>query len=188
MYQGHNPTAIRSQREMAEALFMLMGERDFEKLTITGICRRAGCSRQTFYQLFSCKEDIVRFSLRNFFEEINREMDFETIDFKGSVKLFLRKVEGIEKQGKLIIKNGLSHLLFEEMLTSVQRSLEGNLKDQPKETLSYAGAFLAGAMGSTIMHWLQSDYKMSVDELSELICRMLGSSQIKKSALSKYIA
>ena len=179
MYQGHNPTAIRSQRAMAEALFELMEKGAYEKITVTGICRQAGCSRQTFYQLFACKEDIIKFVLNSSFDKILCEMDKEeTRELKYAVRIFLHNVMEIEKQGMLIIKNGLSHLLFEEMLKAVQAALEGSIKDQPKETLSYASAFLAGAMGSTAMHWLKSDYKMGEEELAELICRMFGTNYI----------
>lgn len=184
MYQGHNPTALRSQLSMAEALMRLMEKKEYEGITITEICREAGCSRQTFYQLFSCKDDILRFGLRSFFAKLHREMaEGEIKGLKETVSLFLRHVAEISSQGKFIIKNGLSYILFEEMLNAVQEALEKSIIGQSRETLSYAGAFLAGAMGSTVLHWLQSDYKMSVDELAELICRLLGTNHIEGSAV-----
>ena len=76
MYNGTNPSALRSQQWFSEALFSLMQTKSFSKITIKELCTQADLTRQTFYQLFSSKEGMVtklflfRFPLR---ESIKRD-------------------------------------------------------------------------------------------------------------------
>lgn len=63
MYSGNNPIAIRSQECLSDALLDLMKENDYSKISIKDICGAAGLSRQTFYQFFNSKDDVIRFTL-----------------------------------------------------------------------------------------------------------------------------
>ena len=63
MYQGCNKTALSSQKNIAEAFSSLLKEKPYSKINIKEICESAAVSRQTFYSLFSSKENIVAFIL-----------------------------------------------------------------------------------------------------------------------------
>ena len=58
MYSGTNPTALQSQRWIADSLTGLMLEKSYARITIQDICKRADLSRQTFYNFFNSKESI----------------------------------------------------------------------------------------------------------------------------------
>ena len=65
MYIGNNPSALRSQQELSQAFLLLMRQYTFQEVTITMICQEARLSRQTFYQMFTSKEDTIRFLIRS---------------------------------------------------------------------------------------------------------------------------
>ena len=67
---------------MATALLELMNEKDYNKISIGEISKRAGVDRSSYYRHFKSKEDIVSF----FFDEILREsldgfIHLSSIDF-----------------------------------------------------------------------------------------------------------
>ncbi len=65
MYQGCNRTALCSQKSIADGFCELLKEKEYGKITVSEICKKSGVSRQTFYSLFSSKENIVSFILLN---------------------------------------------------------------------------------------------------------------------------
>ncbi|MBP3869578.1 MAG: TetR/AcrR family transcriptional regulator [Faecalicoccus sp.] len=63
MYCGSNKTALTSQEQIADALLRLMSEKPFVEISVSELCKEAGISRQTFYTLFSYRENVVLFTL-----------------------------------------------------------------------------------------------------------------------------
>ena len=63
MYQGCNKTALTSLNCIAEGFYELLQEKEYSKITASEICKKSGVSRQTFYSLFSSKENIVAYIL-----------------------------------------------------------------------------------------------------------------------------
>lgn len=56
---GHKRQREQSARMIETALFELMGEKDFEKITVSEIAKRADVARRTFYRLYKRKEDVI---------------------------------------------------------------------------------------------------------------------------------
>mgnify|MGYP000072671706 CR=1 FL=1 len=52
MYQGNNPSALRSREEIVNAFMTLLQHSSIDRITIKQIMDTAGLSRQTFYQIF----------------------------------------------------------------------------------------------------------------------------------------
>ena len=64
MYRGSNPSALQSQQWIVDSLISLMEVKPYQQITIMDICKRADLSRQTFYNVFSQKEDVLRFCMQ----------------------------------------------------------------------------------------------------------------------------
>lgn len=64
MYTGANPTALKSRQWIMKALIHLMMQKDYASISVKEICKQADLSRQTFYNLFSSKDDILHEYLR----------------------------------------------------------------------------------------------------------------------------
>ena len=59
MLQSDNPIARQSQRWIIQALLNLMEKMEYDKITVTEICRNADLDRRTFYRNFDSKNDVL---------------------------------------------------------------------------------------------------------------------------------
>lgn len=73
MLQSINPIAQQSQRWIIQALLDLMEEMEYNKISVTEICRKAGLDRRTFYRNFDSKNDVLEQYVR-FLEEEHIKM------------------------------------------------------------------------------------------------------------------
>ena len=64
MYCGTNKTALQSQRQIAEAMMALIQQKPYAQITVSELCKAAGISRQTFYTLFTSRENVMVFTLQ----------------------------------------------------------------------------------------------------------------------------
>ncbi len=80
MYRGNNPTAVDSQRRIVAALYSLMSETDFSRISIKDVCENADVSRQTFYTLFGTKENALRWYLELLFAGFKKSQNISKQD------------------------------------------------------------------------------------------------------------
>ena len=64
MYCGTNKTALQSQRQIAAAMMALIQEKPYAQISISELCKTAGISRQTFYSLFTSRDNVMVFTLQ----------------------------------------------------------------------------------------------------------------------------
>ena len=64
--QNHNKRTRFTRMCIGEAVFALMDKKEYEKIKVSDIVKRAGVSRVTFYHYYETKED----ALTDFFHEI----------------------------------------------------------------------------------------------------------------------
>lgn len=58
-----------------EALLQLIQQKEYEKITITDIAKRAGVTRISFYRNFESKDDILKQALERAFLSIRIHME-----------------------------------------------------------------------------------------------------------------
>ena len=79
MYQGNNPSALRSREEIVNAFMTLLQHSSIDRITIKQIMDTAGLSRQTFYQIFSSKEEILEYYLDSVFGKFTAHYRINTV-------------------------------------------------------------------------------------------------------------
>lgn len=80
MYTGNNPSALRSREWFRSALLDLLGNKKFAQITVKDLCRKADLSRQTFYQIFDSKEEVLEYHFMTLFKKFLKECgDFSKI-------------------------------------------------------------------------------------------------------------
>lgn len=67
---------------IVQALFKLMHETEYEKITVTDIAHKAGVGRATFYRYFKRKEDIII----EYFQSTTKEFIFHSAITPDAVK------------------------------------------------------------------------------------------------------
>ena len=75
MTETENPSAIRSQTEITQALLLLMQKYPYSEITVKQIILEARLARKTFYRNFDSKDDVllslIRGILREYFDIVN---------------------------------------------------------------------------------------------------------------------
>lgn len=168
MYSGSSPTALRSIEAMKDALLSLMKSDSYDKISITEICREAGLSRQTFYNCFDGKDDILRFYVRKCFTDITGGLTDEVADHHADI------LEQNRELLSLIVENRLVYLLFAEISALVEARVSINASSHEPKNDAYYAAYLSGALTSVLTYWLRDPNRVSVRQLVALMQDILS--------------
>lgn len=174
MYGGNNPIALHSREWLVDSLLSLMKEKAYSKITVKDICNRSDLSRQTFYNFFGSKDDMIRFCIHQCYEEM-----MESLNQKLPVKLsditeqLMEALYSNKRLMELIVTHGLDYFLELE-LASVLQAFVGQISpDATGELDRYATAFLSGAVAHMILYWFKDERPLAKEQLSRLLDRIL---------------
>ncbi len=182
---------FNTARRMDEAFLSLMEKKDFEYITVTEICEKAGVSRSTFYLHYETVGDL----LTECVEDMNRQF---LLCFKETASEFRRRMESASlEQLYLITPEYLLPYLtyisqhktvFKVVLENPQvmqtektyAALLGDTLDQilarhqvPEGDRGYMLSFyIEGTMG-IVKRWLLSDCRESVDDIARIMMNVI---------------
>ncbi len=180
MYLGNNPSALRSRREIVQAFLSLLSKYPLEKITIKQIMDMTGLSRQTFYQIFNDKEEILEYYLDTLFEDFIAHTEQHQIkNLCGASKLFFAFFQEYKQIFGLIIQNGKSCVLQRKCREYLQKNQYIHYDLQGVQTESekgYAATFVISGMVAMLEQWIRSPEPVpaSAQELALLVCRITG--------------
>ena len=69
MHISNNPSAVRSQKEITDALLVLMQDYPYNEITVKQILLESKLARKTFYRNFESKDDVLYSLLKSNLEE-----------------------------------------------------------------------------------------------------------------------
>lgn len=176
MYAGDNSKALRSQARLAAALEGLMLEMPYGKITVGDICSRAGLSRQTFYNVFSDKEEMLRYSLRSAYEEQFRiAAARERVSIDDIVGGFAAVIDAKRATLGAMVESGLASIVADEISACVALFAGRFVRESEKTVLfPYSEAMLAGAISQMLVLWFRQGSPVGVDELAGLLRDFMG--------------
>lgn len=154
---------------LTEALFSLMKEYDFEQITVTRLCEKAGVSRNTFYKTFGSVRDVFRGSVMRF----NRDIIFRRLGNpfgKTCQKQWYEDYFNIIAQYAdmlRVVMNSDVALYYMQQVNALMVSPK-----QDAET-RYARYMWSGAIQNITMEWLSSGMLQSPEQMAE-ICVKIG--------------
>ncbi len=152
-----------------EALFSLMKKKDYNNISITEICEKAGTGRMSFYRNFNSKEDIIRQWITNTTNTFLKESD---INYKNDstkdyfIKLFTH-LEKYKTEAMLIYKANLFNLLkneFDDKLINLHQ----------EEYSNYKSYFLAGGIFNVYYFWLINGCKETPHQVAEKLVDLMS--------------
>lgn len=147
---------------ITEAFLLLLKKKEYKKISITEICKKAGVTRMSFYRNFESKEDIllkkVRYVTDSFLKESSISYKNDTIS-SYFVKLFTH----MQQQKELctaLNKAGLIHVIKDEF----DRVFLNTYKQEYDE---YKSLFLAGGIYNVFLFWFLNDCRDNPQILAE---------------------
>ena len=171
MYQGTNPTALRSQEWLTQALIELMEEKPFARITVKDICRKADLSRQTFYNVFSSKEEILQSFLRRKYEaEFARYREKTVLTVREIVDSFSKVLSENQAVLSSMIRNGLEWQIV-EAISSCVSLFAGQFvsRERNDALLPYSEALLSGALAGLLTFRFRQKESISMEQLTALL-------------------
>lgn len=170
MYEGKNPTALQSQKWLIDSLISLMSEKPFSKITVMDICKRADLSRQTFYNFFTDKEEMLRDYLRSqYIGELEKYKDNPRVTISELVSSFIFVLTENEKIFTYMLDNDLEIIIAEEIAACVDTFSEYFIIEEKKDSmLVYTKSLMTGAIGNIFVCWLKQEKRATQEELTAL--------------------
>lgn len=183
--------AINVKNIIASALLELCETKSLEALTVKQILEKSGVSRQTFYNHFIDKNDLIQYVYKEKiildFHDNNMNINF----YDSLVIAFenMKKYHHFMKQACLMEgQNCLKDYIFnhcKEFDLKWHQELYG---DEPMpESLRFATEYHATASSSMTLSWILYDMPVSCEEISKMITEMrgIGMEQLFKNGKTK---
>lgn len=169
MYQGNNPSALRSREFIREALIRLLSNHLYAKISIKDICSEADLSRQTFYQIYNSKDEIMAYHFECLFLTFKDDCaDLKNISVREIVTQFFTFFYQEKSFIKILIENNLTYYLeemFEQYLPRIDLFQKYNEKEINPD---YTIAFISGALTQILVHWFDKDFDLTLEEISKV--------------------
>lgn len=171
MYNGVNPTALQSQQWLSDSLIALMEEKPFSRITVLNICKRADLSRQTFYNFFQSKEELLRFCLQQKYEEqFQKYRSRQTLSVSEIVEAFSSVLIQNKTMLSSMIQNGLDGILFDEVSKCISLFANQFVSiEKDNALLPYSEVLLSGALAHLLVYWFKQENPIPLDQLTNLL-------------------
>lgn len=175
MYEGNNPTALNSREWLVNALLALMETKPYPKITVKDICQKADLSRQTFYNFFETKDDIILFCIKRCYLEMMDELKSKSpLSLSDITEELVKTFHKNQNMIHLIISQNLEYLLEFEFASVIQIFAEQVNPEIGGHSYKYGTAFLTGAIAHTIIYWFKDPHPIPSEQLAELLVNILS--------------
>ena len=169
----------RTRRSLHQALMSLILEKRYAKITVQDIIDRADVGRSTFYAHFLDKDDLLVQGLAMFSDDLNAHLRTSEHDGQGTEHvlhslIFFQHADTHHDLYKAMQEGGGADIIMEagrwHLTEDIQHHLDALFPDgTPAEILMpVITSFLAGAMLSVLMWWLDAGRPYPPEEINEM--------------------
>ncbi len=161
---------------IVQALFKLMSEYRYDKISVTDIARKAGVGRATFYRYFKSKEDVILFYFAHntrLFVRGQHYMPRCKEDYVKVVTDVLTLFEKNKEPFKLLRKARLEYIYLDYLNGAFAEAFEN---EHPAEH-PYAPYLYAGMLFNVSMAWLDGDCRSEIGDIAAMIVNAIYSAQ-----------
>ena len=173
---------LETKNRLSKALYLLVTERHYDKITIYHILEKAGVSRRTFYRYFNSKSDLMDYCLDNFIEGYYLQRDnfilaqqaednfLVTINFMYYNREFIRSLVESGHFSLLTANfNDKSELIYKTM------DLPWCVEDSSDHSIDYISKGLLGAYLNVLQFWLTKDEPERPEHIAKNLALLFSS-------------
>jgi len=173
-------TALQ-QKQFEQTFLQMLLEDDYDNITISDLCRKAGLSRKIFYRLFDKKADVLYALIDHTLLEANSYIPDESVG-PGELHRFFAFWQSQKDLLDMLAKHQNSHMLTDRAIRHIIRENSDIVHtfgaDRGKFGMETILFYVSGIF-SLVLVWHQSDYLHSIDEMSNLLMDLLSTAAIK---------
>ena len=159
------------------ALVLLMQKKEYDKISIVDIARKAGVSRMTYYRHFTSKEDVLEQYIDSVAKAVHEEI-VEKNAHKDFYQYFCVLFEHLSQYGDIGVATCRAKLGEMILHYITKYMLETFPPSENDPAAPYARHFLAGAVYNTLIEWLSDGQKLPYTEVAKICCRCLSASAL----------
>lgn len=157
------------RESIALALIRLMGQKPFDKVSVSEIVRLAGVGRSSFYRNFSSKEDVLRSYINALYRTSFANGDIVCYyDGINEIDDFLLPRFGLIRNNCSFFialrRNNLLQYAFDQIEPELMLRING--LEPPVNR--YKIISLSGSCAEVARAWIDSDFKESAEELAAI--------------------
>ncbi|WP_430595984.1 TetR/AcrR family transcriptional regulator [Streptococcus gallolyticus] len=173
---------LETKHRLSKALYLLVTERHYDKITIYHILEKAGVSRRTFYRHFNSKSDLMDYCLDNFIEGYYLQRDnfilaqqvenvfLVTLNFMYYNREFIRSLVESGHFSLLTAKfNDKSELIYKTI------NLPWCVEDTADHNIDYISKGLFGAYLNVLQFWLTKDEPERPEHIAKNLALLFSS-------------
>ena len=167
--------AVNMKKMLAKALLELNEHKNLDAITIQNLLDHTGVSRQTFYNHFKDKNDLIQYIYEIYiipdFGDYTKNINFELSMYNTLVKMkdyrnFLKQACMMEGQ------NCLKEYMFKHCQEFDLKWHEHFYGSQLPESLHFATIYHSTASTSMTLSWILSDMVVSCRDMAHMITTM----------------
>ena len=163
-----NEESNRVTREALQtAMFKLMGEFPFEKITVSEITKRAGVSRAAFYRNYDSKEELVQDTCKTVLDSLTESVGSERFqnDRREWYRSFFQTIGDNAEYFRIYLN---AHLSLSDQLIMESVYPSNSVKEH------YRHAAREGAFLSVLIEWFEDGMKESAEEMAGVCSEILN--------------
>ena len=203
MKKSQNPSAVRSRREISNALLKLMQEHPYAEISVKQIIMETSLTRKTFYLNFSSKDDVLESILDELIREYTAALSKANEENNLAETKYLDEAISVDTTGKvdtitnplsvifsfcdknkaflsLLHKNKMLYFLLirlNEFLPEYSKTEDMNsnpfAKLMGELEPDYLIAFNVGAIWNVLFKWIDRGMVDSLDSIQETLKKYL---------------
>ena len=173
---------------MNEALLLLLEKKDYEFITVTEICKKAGVNRTTFYLHYESIDDLLIETLDMINKKFHDAFDNKIVDVNTAKKedLYLINDENlipylelikeykhvyklIHDKPQLFKKQYTSELLYKELFSKILDKFY--VTNDEKE---YIFSYFSLGLVAIIQKWIEKDCIDDIDKIASIMKKVIG--------------
>lgn len=177
---GHKKQKEQSRRMIETALFSLMEEKEYARITISEIAERADVARRTFYRLYDSREAVLdRYFQRLCRRYCEQHLPLENYHLERIAEEYFSFWYTYRKILLLFHKCGLDFLIYShitqaaEMVVSARAGEKAALArtGETGKIGRYFPAYSAGGFANLLLLWINDGMREKPDEFARNVSR-----------------
>ncbi|MCQ2558036.1 MAG: TetR/AcrR family transcriptional regulator [Oscillospiraceae bacterium] len=154
---------------LTEALFQLLQEKPYHRITINELVNRAGVCRASFYRNYLTMDQIIEEYLQNLFHQIYTEHPLDPEHMRSSLEIIFARLMRDRQRLLVLGRQGLLQNLQQYILKSTTNEILrfGVMNNR------YQPHYFAGASSAMISAWIGYGMEESAAEMADLFIKSL---------------
>lgn len=166
----------KAKARIISSMVELLKTTPYDKLTINAICRNASITRQTFYLYYKSKDEVIKKTYMELFEQkclhkIKDESYFSSDDFLDEI---IDNYDTYSELYKSLDKRHVLSYLTKDVLVTIQAIINERFRVEfIKQYSSYYLSAVYTPIHAICMQWIMQGKKESREELKNIITRFV---------------